>query len=186
MLIDHYYLIIKFILTILLLATPLLIHEMGHWALMHKYKCTVSEYWIGLGPVIFRYKKLRVGLFPLGAALVPMNAEYIELTSYQRFFIGLAGPFASLLAYLCFHIMYLCSNAPYAELEQLAYINAAFFAINILPIPPLDGFHCLVEYLSFKNKPLSSTLLRKAMVLGNGLVYGVGFLILSDLFFKTN
>lgn len=165
---------------VLLVASPLFVHEAGHWAVLRRQRVPVTQFWIGLGPVIFRWRKLHIGMFPIGCAVLPQPAMYQGLAPAQRMAVALAGPAASVLYGICL-LLAQQSNPEVpgmVGLQMLAYMNFALAAINLIPVPPLDGFQAFVEWQSLKNTPLSPRLLEFANRVGSGLVYGVGFSVL--------
>lgn len=179
-------LILIFLLTAFYVISPLLIHEMGHWMLLHRAKVPIEEYWIGLGPVIFKYRKLRVGMLPIGGAIVPEAERYKLLTSRQRMHVALGGPIASFI----YGFSALAVWAAYSDVGgihasyTIAMLNFFLALVNIIPIPPLDGFQAFVSYREDRGRPLSGRVLSAAYRLGNGFVYGIGFLIVGSVFFR--
>lgn len=175
-----------FLLSVFLVATPLLFHEVGHWVALTRYKVPTVQFWCGLGPVIFRYKRLNIGLLPIGGAIVPEPARFERLRPWQRLIVALSGPFASFLygAILwCSALLAQDSNA-HGILLQLSYLNFILAGVNLLPIPPLDGFHALVSYREMTARPMSVKTKDITYRLGNGLLYGVGFLVVGWFLFK--
>lgn len=182
---------LKFFVTVLLTVfftlTPLLFHEMGHWAALHRFKVGIREYWLGLGPMVFRFRHIRVGMFPIGGALVPDPDRYAALTPAQRTIVALAGPLASLI----YGVVILCVWAvnPHLfgikALWSIAMLNFVLAGVNALPIPPLDGFQALSNWMAHRQRPLSQATLSRAYRIGNGLVYGVGFFVLGLTLFKS-
>ncbi len=164
-----------------LALTPLVFHEMGHWVALHRRRVPVVEYWLGLGPVLFRWKKLRVGMLPIGGAVVPEPERYAALSAADKLTVALAGPAASLLyALVAMVVWYVDRTLPGAQaLWLIAMLNLLLAGVNMLPVPPLDGFQALVQWQELRGKPFSATTLSRAYRLGNGLVYGVGFFVLG-------
>lgn len=180
------YQILTFTLAFLLVLTPLLIHELGHWAVLHRNKISVKEVWLGLGPVLFRWKGMRVGMLPIGAAVVPEPEKYKALPPLTRFWVATAGPIASLLygLVLCAFI-FLFNGSSGGKLDillPLVYINFVLAGVNALPIPPLDGFQAFQAWREHKQRPLAANVTRLAFRLGNGFIYGVGFFVIARFF----
>lgn len=174
-------LFILLVLGIFLTISPLVLHEMGHWAMLARYRVPVNQYWLGLGPAIFKWGKLRVGMLPIGGAVVPDEAGYRALKPAQRFAVALAGPVASALYGAALLLGWYCyQQEAYADvLHLIALGNFMLAGLNLLPVPPLDGFQALCSWLEMRKKPLTTQTLGWACRAGNGLVYGVGFMVLG-------
>lgn len=171
---------------VFILLTPILFHEMGHWILLRKSKVSVKEVWMGLGPVIFEYKKLKIGMLPLGAAVVPDPVAFEKVPPFNKMKIALAGPaFSIIYAIVCLFIWYfnVSEDLGFKGFLWLAWLNVVIAFLNLMPIPPLDGFRAFVHYREFINKPVAEKTLSLAYRAGNGFLYGVGFFVLGLYFF---
>lgn len=168
-------------LAVLLVLSPLLVHEAGHWALLTRYKVPVVEYWAGLGPVILRFGRLNIGMLPIGGAVVPEPVAYSKLSPKQQLLVALAGPFASFCFGVVLHLVaaYSTSSPSVTALHQLANLNFFLAAVNLLPIPPLDGFHAYLSYLRMRGVSLTSQRMEYFSRVGNGLIFGVGFWVVG-------
>jgi membrane-associated protease RseP (regulator of RpoE activity) len=175
------------VLTLLLLISPIVFHEMGHWVLLHRYGVPVTQFWFGLGPVIVQWGSLRIGMLPIGGAVVPEPTQYALLSAVQRMNVALAGPLASAIygtvLLIASHLY--GARAGGVGLSLLAYINYWLALFNLIPIPPLDGFHALVSWHEKKGEPFPSWLLTLAHRVGNGFMYGLGFYVLFTLFWPS-
>lgn len=174
-----------FFLACLLTLSPLLVHEMGHWAVLRRYDVPVRQVWLGLGPVLLRWRGLHLGMLPIGGAVVPDMARYDALHPGQRMAVALAGPAASLL-YGTVLLVVASSHIAVGNskgLEILAMLNFWLALLNLIPIPPLDGFKALCAWYELRRSPLPDVLLHWATRLGNGFVYGIGFFVLAKVFF---
>ncbi|MDO9177105.1 MAG: site-2 protease family protein [Agitococcus sp.] len=173
-----------FMLALFLLISPIFFHEVGHWVLLHRYRVPVTQFWFGLGPVVLKWGKLHIGMLPIGGAVVPESARYAELTPSQRMNVALAGPLASAIYGLA--LLLACQlygpRAGGVGLALLAYINFWLAVFNLLPLPPLDGFHVLVAWHERKGTPFPAWLLSMAHRLGSGFMYGLGFYVLFSVF----
>ena len=170
-------------LSLLLLLMSLAVHELGHWMLLTRFKVNVTEYWVGVGIRIFKFRKLNIGLFPIGASLHPDIQAFNALPASSRLAIALAGPAASALyaATLYLASFSLAGDAAVTSLQTLAYLNLLIALFNLFPIPPLDGwvaFSSLVEHLG---RPLRASSHAIAGRVGNGVIYGIGFFVLWGL-----
>jgi len=164
-----------------LALTPLVFHEMGHWVALRRFNVPVTEYWMGLGPVLLRLGKLRVGMLPIGGAVVPHAEQYAALSAKEKLIVTLAGPFASLLyAVVSLGVWYLERSMPGSDaLWLIGTLNLLLAGLNMIPVPPLDGFQAWVQFRELQGRPLSALTLGRAYRFGNGLVYGVGFFVLG-------
>lgn len=172
---------------VLLVLSPLLIHELGHWALLRRANVPVVQTWIGLGPAIAHIGKLRIGMLPIGAAVMPESKSYFALSPMQRVWIALAGPIASFgYGALLVAIVYLLpqgtGHLSFELLLPVAYLNFFLGCLNLLPIPPLDGFQAYRFWREHQGRPIPAPIERLALRLGNGLVYGIGFFVLAKVF----
>lgn len=171
-------------LAVFLVIAPLIFHEMGHWAALRRFGVPVDQYWLGLGPALFKWGPFRVGMLPIGGAIVPRQSDYERLTPAQKIVVALAGPFASLIYGVVVWCAWLLNLehlwAP--AMLSIAQLNFLLVAINLLPIPPLDGFQALSNWLELRGRPLSPKAMATAQRAGSGLVYGFGFLILGLVF----
>jgi Zn-dependent protease len=100
-------------------------------------------------------------LFRIGwAKPVPFNQHNFKYPKFYSILTALAGPCSNLLlAFVSFTCIkhfptHLVSDAVALSflqiLEALAYINVMLGVFNLLPIPPLDGSHLIIAFLSEK------------------------------------
>lgn len=168
------------VLSLLLLFMSLVVHETGHWVMLTRYGVKISEYWLGAGYRLLSVKKLRIGLFPIGAGIHPVPAEFNALAPLQRTAVALAGPAASALyAVLLAAAAYSLPEGPGSEsLMMLSQLNVLLAMFNLLPIPPLDGWVTFTSFSEHLGHPLSEKRQRLASRLGSGVIYGIGFFVL--------
>lgn len=173
------------VLSILLVLTPLLIHEMGHWAVLRRFNVPIRQVWFGLGPPLLKWGPVRVGMLPIGGAVVPDAEGYVGLSPDQRLGVALAGPFASVTygVFLLLASQYLGRDNGQLALASLAGLNFWLAVLNLVPVPPLDGFQAFCAWRESNGKPLPERVMRMAHKAGSGFVYGVGFLVLGMAFF---
>ncbi|MHB1666141.1 site-2 protease family protein [Thiomonas sp.] len=164
------YLTTAAILTIMVLV----IHEMGHWAVLRYYQIPVASWGIGFGPRLFTWGRIRLHLFPIGAYVEP-GAGYPEAPPVFRIWIALGGPLANLLyGGLLAALAPLAANGdPHHALALLANFNLALAAFNLLPVPPLDGWAALVAFVERLGHPLHSRTKVMASRVGNGFVWAI-------------
>ncbi|MDL2289471.1 site-2 protease family protein [Clostridia bacterium OttesenSCG-928-F22] len=75
--------------------------------------------------------------------------------------VSLAGPFMNLtiaflsvgLFYVLFYLLKINNNIIYMMMINLIYMNVGLFVFNLLPVPPLDGYHVFKNALLGKVKP---------------------------------
>lgn len=175
-----------FLLAVLLALSPLVIHEMGHWAVLRRLRVPVDEVWLGLGPAILHLGRLRIGMLPIGGAVVPRPELYKALAPGERMAVALAGPAASLLygGLLLAAAEWMPLTGGWKGLEILAGLNFWLAALNLVPVPPLDGFQALCAWYERRGNPLGAPLMALASRVGNGFVYGIGFFVLAKAFFQ--
>lgn len=178
--------LLKLFAVLFFVMTPLIIHEMGHWAMLHRYKVPVKSIHLGLGLSFLKIGKLDLKILPIGAAIEPEPTSYAQIPPLKKIKVALAGPIASALyAMLCYGLAFYSEDAlTKSTLTYIAHFNAILFFANILPIPPLDGFHIMIQYYNHKKDPIPHTYHRLFNRIGNGLVYGVGFLAIGSVLFK--
>ena len=109
---------------------------------------------------------------------VQVNINNFENKRKGFLMVSLAGVLGNfMLAFLVRAVMYfspglyMSSEILYNILSYIVFINLMLIWINLLPIPPLDGFNVLTTLVRFKNMNIIFTLKR------------YGFLILIALWF---
>lgn len=173
-------------LSLLLLFMSLVVHETGHWAMLTRYGVKTSEYWIGAGYRLLKIKKICIGLFPIGAGIHPVTAEFNALSPIQRTAVALAGPAASFIYTV---MLAAAANSMPAgpagdSLLLLAQLNVLIAMFNLLPIPPLDGWVAVTSFAEHHGSRLSEKWERRAGRIGNGVIYGIGFFVLWGMAVK--
>ena len=82
---------------------------------------------------------------------VPINTRNFKNPRKDELIVSLAGVAANLIiAFITLGVMYtlqICTTIESTILDNILssmfFINLAFFVFNLLPIPPLDGYHVL-------------------------------------------
>lgn len=169
---------LELILASLLVASSVVVHEAGHWMLLRRFGVRIVSVGLGLGPDLARIGRLRVGMLPIGASVTPDARQFEALSPGQRLWVALAGPWLSAMyaVALLMSALALPEDLPaHRALALLSNLNWLLAGLNLLPIPPLDGFRALEYWLELTGRPLSLRLRNYAYRLGNGLVFGFGF-----------
>lgn len=143
-------------------ATALVIHELGHTLMAHRFKAQLeSEQWVpGLAlSLAFLPVNLHAGPFP-GQRVTADN----EKTSWL---VYLGGPLANFIVGILFYSLYYFQPVPGLRLMAIFQFSAAAYAL--LPFSPLDG-----EALA-RTRPLTvSALALAASIIG--LLFSTGIL----------
>lgn len=173
-----------FVAALILIASSLAVHEFGHWWVLRKLHIPVTGISIGAGPAIARYKTITLRLFPILVSLHFNPEDWQAAPAKGRLRAALGGPLAS----LCYAALLAAAGVAESSpgLMSLASLNIAIAAINLLPVPPLDGWQAMcacVEWMT--GKPLPSKYLQRANRLGNAFIYGIGALLLYRLIFQS-
>jgi Zn-dependent protease len=163
------------LLYVIIVSASLALHEIGHWAEMTRSGIRLARITLGIGPSVRLFGRLHLALFPLGASVSPDPEAWRAATPHTRFRVALAGPVASFTcAGILLALSFLYPRAA-SGLSAMATLHFAIGAFNMLPVPPLDGWHILTELLAANNRPLPKRVAAVAGRLGNGVVYGMGF-----------
>ena len=171
-------------LTLALMAFSLVAHEMGHWCLLKRFEVPIKEVWVGMGPRLASLGFLRIGMLPLGASINPEPKPFEALSAERRMWVALGGPIASVL----WGVMLLIGSTyadgrPAEGLAWLGVLNCGIAVFNMIPMPPLDGFAAVAAYGESLGRPLPEWAKRLAYRVGNGVIYGAGFLCLGHALF---
>jgi membrane-associated protease RseP (regulator of RpoE activity) len=173
----------------LLLTTPLLFHELGHWFVLYRLKIPVAEFGFGFGPRLFQIRRFCWRAFPLGAYVAPERESYLAASPESRLRVALGGPVAN-FGYAAALGITVVSAAPALPgrigLLDLAALNLAVGFINLIPVPPLDGwavFQSVAEMI--RGERLAVSWERQTMLLQAALIYGFGALFLLWLLHPT-
>lgn len=134
---------IKF--AILISAPAVIFHELGHkfMALFFGLPAQFNAFWGGLGLGVF-LKIIHAPFIILAPAYVSFPA--MGITNYQHLLIAFAGPFVNLVFWLGSRY-YIKKNhkklskKKYFTLFVFEKLNMWLFIFNMLPFPPLDGYH---------------------------------------------
>lgn len=181
----------------LLLSAPailiaLTLHELAHG---------LVAYWCG-DPTAKMMGRLSLNplrhLDPIGTAVlvlvgfgyakpVPVNPRYFKKPRLYDFFVSIAGITMNMILFALFGMAYFsyinfASDAMFNEyiayfLFYCAQINACLAVFNVLPLPPLDGYHMVNDLLL--KRPLFAS--EQQARIGQGILF---LLILTGLLDK--
>ena len=169
--------IIAIALATILLASCLILHEMGHWAILTYLKVPIKEIGIGFGFQIFKIGKFSFRLLPLGMYVMPFEEEFEKISHGWKLTTAAAGPIVNIVYGSIFWFLAKDNELTIQDVQALlllSQLNFLLVMINILPIPPLDGWLILKEAAALKGKPFSPWAQKWAWRIGNGLMWAMG------------
>jgi Zn-dependent protease len=158
---------IYFFRIIVIVILSITLHELAHgWAAMSQGDNTPQKTGhLTLNPVVHMGKESLIFLCLTGIAWgqMPVNPSKFRSAKLGNILVSAAGPLANLaLGILFILLLKLFFNFNLTGLFSLkflylaAQINLSLFVFNLLPIPPLDGFHVFSEIFP-QLKPLQYT-----------------------------
>jgi membrane-associated protease RseP (regulator of RpoE activity) len=153
-----------------------LVHEAGHLAMAGLLRIPVRRLAVGFGPVAWRKSwgagELVLRVLPLGLAVGVAGRRRADGTpvrpAWHDLLLALGGPAASLGLFLALALLAgVCRwpGAVGAVLQTAAIVSAVLGVANLLPIPGLDGGHCLLlagAGLGWSLAPARQVMLRRA------------------------
>lgn len=187
---------ILFFRIIVIVIASVCLHELAHgWAAILQGDDTpLKRGHMTLNPVVhmgwYSIIFLCIGGICWGA--MPVNPDKFRSPKWGNILVSAAGPLLNLALGILFLILLkLASNPPLEGILSLQFlllgarINLILFLFNLLPIPPLDGFHVFSEFFpSFK--PLENSpygLLALMIIFTGGFTLGLG--AVADLIIGT-
>ncbi|MBD2446426.1 site-2 protease family protein [Nostoc sp. FACHB-152] len=158
---------IYFFRIVAILIFSICLHELAHgWAAMSQGDNTPQKTGhLTLNPVVHMGWESIIFLCFTGIAWgqMPVNPSKFRFAKLSNILVSAAGPLLNLALGLVFVVLLkIFSHSNASELLSLdflylaARINLALFLFNLLPIPPLDGFHVFSEIFP-QLKPLENT-----------------------------
>lgn len=188
---------IYFFRIVAILIFSISLHELAHgWAAISQGDDTPQKTGhITLNPVVHMGWESIIFLCFTGIAWgqMPVNPSKFRLPKLSNIIVSAAGPLLNLgLGIVFVLLLKILSHSNISELLSLdflylaARINLALFLFNLLPIPPLDGFHVFSEIFP-QLKPLENThfgifaMMFLFMVPG----VGIGLSTIANLFIYT-
>ncbi len=158
---------IYFFRIIIIVVFSITLHELAHgWAAMSQGDNTPQKTGhLTLNPVVHMGKESIIFLCLMGIAWgqMPVNPSKFRSPKLGNILVSAAGPLSNLTLGILFILMLkLLANLSFPALFSIEFfylaarINLTLFLFNLLPIPPLDGFHVFSEIFP-KLKPLENT-----------------------------
>ena len=157
-------------------VTSLCIHEFGHAfiAYLGGDRSVASAGYLSLNPLKYLHPLLSIGLpvvfLLLGGIGIPGGAVYLNEQAIRndrwRSFASAAGPLSNLLFAILIGWPFLVfrDSAPggteqfWAALAFLVFVELSAVVLNLLPIPPFDGFGIIAPWLSIEIRILANRL----------------------------
>lgn len=147
---------ILFLRLVLILIVSISLHELAHgWAALSQGDDTPKKTGhMTLNPVVHMGWESIVFLCIGGMCWgqMPVNPSKFRSPKWGNILVSAAGPLLNLALALLFIILLKLSSSPplagilsYQFFYLAATINLSLFIFNLLPIPPLDGFHVFSE-----------------------------------------
>ncbi|MEI2579879.1 site-2 protease family protein [Scytonema sp. PRP1] len=155
---------IQFFRIVAIVIISITLHELGHGlaALSQGDNTPRKTGHLTLNPLVHMGWESIVFLCVAGIAWgqMPVNPSKFRSAKFSNILVSAAGPMVNLaLGILCIALMKLLVVSDATEIFSInflhlaAQINLMLFLFNLLPIPPLDGFHVFSELFPFL-KPL--------------------------------
>ncbi|MFN6558830.1 MAG: site-2 protease family protein [Nostoc sp. ChiSLP01] len=188
---------IYFFRIIIIVIFSITLHELAHgWAAMSQGDNTPQKTGhLTLNPVVHMGKESIIFLCLMGIAWgqMPVNPSKFRSPKLSNILVSAAGPLSNLTLGIIFVLMLkLLANLSFSAffsaefLYLAARINLTLFLFNLLPIPPLDGFHVFSEIFP-KLKPLENTHfgIFAMMLLFIIPEFGIGLSGIADLLMRS-
>lgn len=182
---------------VLIVIVSITLHELAHgWAAVSQGDNTPKKNGhLTLNPVVHMGTESLIFLCLTGIAWgqMPVNPSNFRSAKLGNIIVSAAGPLSNLALGLVFiGLLKLLVNPDIPETVSLEFlylaarINLSLFLFNLLPIPPLDGFHVFSEIFP-QLKPLQHTQfgLFAMMLLFTLPGVGTGLAMVADLFIST-
>lgn len=187
---------VLFFRIIVIVIASVCLHELAHgWAAISQGDDTPRKRGhLTLNPVVhmgwYSIIFLCIGGICWGA--MPVNPSKFRSPKWGNILVSAAGPLLNLVLGLLFLLLIkLSSSSPLAGILSLEFlylgarINLILFLFNLLPIPPLDGFHVFSEFFP-SLKPLENSpygLVALMIIFSMGLTSSLG--VVADLIVGT-
>lgn len=155
-------------------VTSLCIHEFGHAliAFLGGDRSVAAAGYLSLNPLKYTHPLLSIGLpivfLLIGGIGLPGGAVYLDeraiRSDWWRTLASAGGPFGNLLFAIAFGWPFLVfrSGPPagadqfWAALAFLVFLQITALVLNLIPIPPFDGFGMIAPWLSIELRILAA------------------------------
>lgn len=115
-------------------------HELGHLYFLKKFNVPVQKFSIGLGPILFKTKKITFRLFPLHGFVKYNEQVFNLLSSRQKVKMMLAGSVVNLLIFLSI-VIFQITVTGYSQTLIIVAIPFLAGSLNLVPfIRNSDGY----------------------------------------------
>lgn len=155
-------------LHLMALVLAISFHEAAHGYAAHKLGDSTAR---NLGKITLdprahfsRMTIFMMLIFPIAFGSCPINPRNFRKPARDERLVAAAGPFSNLLlGFACFFVMSAIAYffipggsalaVPWGQLATtLIWINVWLFILNLIPIPPLDGFKIISFLLPWKTR----------------------------------
>lgn len=166
------------LLTILLIALGIVIHELSHSAVAALFGVRTRAVLIGIPPIgrllfTVRGAPVRLGRYPAGFGVDLDDDAFAQAPRFGQALISLAGPISGIILT---PLMWM------AGYPMAAIATALLSLTNLIPLPPLDGGMAISFILRVPKERRDRIAARGTRIL-NGI--SVGLLALSGLLFAV-
>lgn len=147
---------IFFARVVCIIILSICLHELAHgWAAISQGDDTPKQYGhMTMNPLVHMGWESMIMLCIAGIAWgqVPVNSAKFRSAKWGNILVAMAGPLSNLgLAVVAIVLLQLSAHQEFSKIISLnflylvAHINLILFLFNLLPLPPLDGFHVASE-----------------------------------------
>lgn len=181
---------------ILIVIASVCLHELAHgWAAISQGDDTPRKAGhLTLNPVVHMgwYSILFLCIGGICWGQMPVNPSKFRSPKWGNILVSAAGPLLNLaLGILFLIVIKLSFSSPFEGIVSLQFlllgarINLMLFLFNLLPIPPLDGFHVFSEFFPslkpLENRPFG--LVALMIIFSGGLASGLA--TVAELIIRT-
>jgi len=115
-------------------------HELGHLYFLKKFNVPVQKFSIGLGPILFKTKKISLKILPLHGFVKYDEKVFNNLYIKQKIKVFMAGSVVNLLIFLSI-VIFQITVTDYSQTLIIVAIPFLAGSLNLVPfIRNSDGF----------------------------------------------